>query len=78
MNALLEESKCKDIVSGMQHKSKETTRSEIKVSFFGTKCRSNSLILGGGDEISNNIGFGTSYIIQGKYTNIKQVNKYID
>jgi hypothetical protein len=39
-----------------------------------SKC----LILGGGVEISMNIVFGVSYIIQGKYTQINQVNKYID
>jgi hypothetical protein len=30
--------------------------------------------VGGGDEISKNIGFVASYIIQGKYTQIKQIN----
>jgi hypothetical protein len=38
--------------------------------------RSKCLILGGGVEISKNIEFVASYIIQGKYTQIKQVNKY--
>jgi hypothetical protein len=58
----------KDIVVGMQHKSKETTKSEAKISFVNGKILRSfiCLIFGGGDEISNNIGFGASYIIQGK------------
>jgi hypothetical protein len=79
MSALLEVSKLKDIVSGTQYKSKESTSTEIskhKVSSFGRMCsRCICLILGGGD---GNIGFVATYIIQGKYTQIKQVNKYID